>query len=212
MKLASGRRGRRTITGGGLCGLLGATTARAAPAATTALAVIADGVDGAAGLLALGRDGHEPLAAFDLLLDRGEAELLAAQGRDLVGLAELSEAEFERWQRARQDRRRTELPPPGFLELEGFASGDAKRLEVLLARHVGKPVDAVALERDIAIVAGLDRYQTVTWALRRDDGRGVGLRVRGRVKPYAPPFMMLGLNLENTTSSDFRITTTARLR
>ena len=30
------------------------------------------------------------------------------------------------------------------------------------------------------------------------------------MKPYAPPFMMLGFNLENTTSSDFRITATAR--
>ena len=62
------------------------------------------------------------------------------------------------------------------------------------------------LEQDIAIVAGLDRYETVTWRLVHDGARGVGLRVQGRVKPYAPPFMMLGVNLENTTSSDFRIT------
>ena len=34
--------------------------------------------------------------------------------------------------------------------------------------------------------------------------------MQGRVKPYAPPFMMLGINLENTTSSDFRTTVTAR--
>ena len=36
------------------------------------------------------------------------------------------------------------------------------------------------------------------------------MRVQGRVKTYAPPFLMLGVNLENTTSSDFRITATAR--
>ena len=39
--------------------------------------------------------------------------------------------------------------------------------------------------------------------------------MQGRVKTYAPPFMMLGVNLENTTSSDFRITadrTLPRLR
>ena len=34
--------------------------------------------------------------------------------------------------------------------------------------------------------------------------------MQGRVKPNAPPFMMLGVNLENTTSSDFRITLTGR--
>ena len=59
-------------------------------------------------------------------------------------------------------------------------------------------------------MAGLDRYQTVTWRLMHDAARGFGLRVQGRVKPYAPPFMMLGVNLENTTSSDFRMTATAR--
>jgi NTE family protein len=67
-----------------------------------------------------------------------------------------------------------------------------------------------ALEADIAVVAGLDRYETVTWLMIRDGARGYGLRVRGRAKAYAPPFMMLGMNLENTTSSDFRITATAR--
>jgi NTE family protein len=39
---------------------------------------------------------------------------------------------------------------------------------------------------------------------------GLRSRVHGRAKTYAPPFMMLGLNVENTTSSDFRITATAR--
>jgi NTE family protein len=59
-------------------------------------------------------------------------------------------------------------------------------------------------------VGGLDRYETVTWRIVRDDARRYGLRVLGRAKAYAPPFMMLGMNLENTTSSDFRITATAR--
>ena len=49
----------------------------------------------------------------------------------------------------------------------------------------------------------------MTWRLTRDAGR-FGLLVEARLKPYAPPFMMLGINLENTTSSDFRVTATAR--
>ena len=119
-------------------------------------------------------------------------------------------AEFEAWRRGRQARRLKELPPPAFIELEGFAANDTKRLDALLARHVGVPLDIDALEQDLAIVAGLDRYETVTWRMTRDSARGYGLRVRGRAKTYAPPFMMLGVNLENTTSSDFRITATAR--
>ncbi len=104
----------------------------------------------------------------------------------------------------------SDLPPPAFIESDGFATNDTTRLNTLLARHVGVPLDIDAFEADIAIVAGLDRYETVTWRMTRDAARGYGLRVHGRAKAYAPPFLMLGMNLENTTSSDFRITATAR--
>ena len=72
------------------------------------------------------------------------------------------------------------------------------------------PLDISAVEKDLAPVSGLDRYETVTWRMTRDAGRGYGLRVVGRLKAYAPPLLMLGLNLENTTSSDFNITATGR--
>jgi NTE family protein len=122
----------------------------------------------------------------------------------------VSETEFDAWRAARQARRRTALPSPAFVQLEGFVESDTKRLNTLMAAHVGVPLDVSAVERDIEEVTGLDRYQTVTWELTQDATQGFGLRLRGRVKPYAPPFMMLGGNLENTTSSDFRITATAR--
>jgi NTE family protein len=130
--------------------------------------------------------------------------------RDRLLSFAVSEPEYESWRQARQARRRTALPVPGFIQLDGFASDDATRLNRLLARHVGAPLDVSAGEQDVAGVAGLDRYETVTWRLMRDRTRGLGLLVRGRVKPHAPPFLMLGVNLENTTSSDFRITATAR--
>ena len=130
--------------------------------------------------------------------------------RDQLLPLAVSEAEFDAWRRARQARRLKTLPPAAFIELDGFGTNDTKRLNVLLARHVGVPLDIVALEADLALVTGLDRYETVTWRMMRDGARGFGLRVRGRAKTYAPPFLMLGINLENTTSSDFRTTITGR--
>jgi NTE family protein len=157
-----------------------------------------------------------PLAQYGSLAWRRAAELIdegyratEAMRAQLLPLA-VSEAEFEEWRRGRQARRRRELPPPAFIEADGFAADDTKRLDTLLARHVGVPLDVNALEADIAVVAGLDRYETVTWRMIPQATRGYGLRVRGRTKTYAPPFLMLGMNLENTTSSDFRITATAR--
>ena len=157
-----------------------------------------------------------PLREYGSLDWRRSADLIEegyraaeAMRESLLPLA-LDEAQFEAWQRARQARRRTELPAPVFLELEGFGANDASRLTPLMERHIGVPLDVAGIERDIAIVSGLDRYETVTWRLTHDAARGYGLRLRGRLKAYAPPFMMLGVNLENTTSSDFRITASAR--
>jgi NTE family protein len=130
--------------------------------------------------------------------------------RDQLLPLAVTEQEFNAWRSARQARRRTTLPSPTFIQLEGFGANDASRLEVLLARHIGKAVDTAAVEHDIATISGLDRYQSVTWLLTQDPARGVGLRVRGTVKPYAPPFMMLGGYLENATARDFRIAATAR--
>ena len=157
-----------------------------------------------------------PLEKYGSLDWRRAADLMdegyrAAEAmRDQLLPLAVSEAEFDAWRRARQGRRRTGLPAPTFIQAEGFGTSDARLLNALLARHVGVPLDISAVEKDIAVVAGLDRYETVTWRMMHDDARGYGLRVQGRVKPYAPPFMMLGVNLENTTSSDFRITATAR--
>jgi NTE family protein len=157
-----------------------------------------------------------PLEAFGSL-DWRKADALIEEGyraaeamRDRLLPFAVTEPAFEAWRRARQARRLTELPPPAFVELVGFGASDTKRLEVLLGPHVGAPLAIDVLEHDLAIVGGLDRYETVTWSIRRDDQRGYGLVVHGRAKMYAPPFMMLGVNLENTTSSDFRIAATGR--
>jgi NTE family protein len=157
-----------------------------------------------------------PLSEYGSLDWRRAPELIdegyrAAEAmRDQLLPLALSEADFAAWQRARQAKRRTTLPAPAFLELEGFSASDTARLNTILARHIGAPVDQAAIEDDLSIVSGLDRYETVTWRLIDGAARGPGLLIRGRVKTYAPPFLMLGVNLENTTSSDFRITATAR--
>jgi NTE family protein len=157
-----------------------------------------------------------PLQKYGSLDWRRAADLIdegykAAEAmRDQLLPLAVNEAEFEAWRRARQARRRTVLPQPAFVQLEGFAASDATRLNAELGHHVGMPLDVGVLESEIAVVSGLDRYETVTWSMTRDEVRGYGLLVQGRFKTYAPPFLMLGVNLENTTSSDFNITAAAR--
>lgn len=144
----------------------------------------------------------------DALIEEGYRAAEALRDR-LLPLA-VSEAEYERWTQARQARRRTTLATPTYLEATGFAEADARRLRALVEKHLGRPLDLSQLERDLEWLTSLDRYETVTWRLVTDTDGADGLRVTARPKPSGPPFMMLGLNLENTTSSEFRVSATAR--
>jgi NTE family protein len=130
--------------------------------------------------------------------------------RDLLLPLAVSQTEYEAWKAGRAARRRTELPVPAFVSLEGFGVSDEKRMNELLSRFVGVPFDVQAIQNVLAELSGLDRYETITWRFARNASNESGLLVRARPKPYAPPFVMLGLNLENTTSSDFKITLTGR--
>jgi NTE family protein len=159
---------------------------------------------------------HVPVAEFGSLDWRRSDELVAAgyqaaeAMRDRLLPLAVSADEYARWETRRRERRRTLLPVPAFMRLEGFSSNDEGQLRDLLARHLTVAFNAEAFETDVAVLAGLDRYETITWRFVKDAAGGTGLVVQARPKPYGPPFLMLGLNLENTTSEDFRVTFTGR--
>ena len=143
----------------------------------------------------------------DELITRGYQA--AEAHRDELLKLRLSDAEWQEWLAARERRRRTDLPPPTFVTTTGVAAKDTMAVEHLLARHLNKPLDITALQIDLETLSGLDRYQSVDWQLTTENGR-TGLLVRAREKTYAPPFLMLGLTVENTTSENFRVQLAAR--
>jgi NTE family protein len=122
----------------------------------------------------------------------------------------VSEDEYARWKARRDGARRAEIPAPAFVRFEGVVRSDEDRMETTLAKHVGRPLNIQALELDLAELSGLDRYETVGWRLVPNDAGVVGLLVRARQKPNAPPFLMLGATLENTTSDSFGVSLSAR--
>jgi len=124
-----------------------------------------------------------------------------AMKEKLLPLA-LGDAAWSAYVEQRRTRRQSQLPSPAFLTVVGATSSDQRRMELVLEPHVGQPLDVAALETDLETFAGLDRYETVDWRLVDRDGQ-VGVEVRARPKTYAPPFLMLGVSLENTTTSSF---------
>jgi NTE family protein len=158
---------------------------------------------------------NPPLVGFESL-DWRRSEALAADGyqateamkEQLLPLA-VSEAEWAAYQERRRAQRRTALPIPQFVSVVGAVDSDRARIEQVLAARVGQPLDLDTFETDLETLAGLDRYETVGWQLDEVDGRP-GLRVEARPKTYAPPFLMLGVSLQNTTSDDFAFQLAAR--
>ena len=143
----------------------------------------------------------------DALIERGHQ---AAEARRAELLKyRVSDAEWQAWLATRAQRRRANLPPPTRLVTTGVEKADAAAVERLLARHLNVPVDIPLLEHDLTALTGLDRYQTITWQIT-DAPEGSTLDIRAQPKKYAPPFLMLGLNIENTTSETFRVQLAAR--
>ena len=126
----------------------------------------------------------------------------------LLALA-VSDSEWASYQQHRQARRRSGWPVPQFVTVSGAIAADTERIQQVLAAHVAQPLDVSALEADLEMLAGLDRYETVGWRLDESGGR-VGLVVEARPKTYAPPFLMLGVNLQNTTTDTFSFQLAAR--
>jgi NTE family protein len=140
----------------------------------------------------------------------GEGYRAAEAMRDRLLPLAVSAEEYAAWQARRSARRRTALPVPAFSRLEGFSANDQRLLTQLLARHIGAAFNAELFQADVAILSGLDRYESLTWQFVNNADGETGVLVQARPKAYGPPFMMLGLNLENTTSDDFRVTFTGR--
>jgi NTE family protein len=150
-----------------------------------------------------------PVEGFGSLDWRRASELIVAgykgaeSMRDRLLPLAVSDAEWQQWKSARESSRRRTLPAPSFVRVEGAVPGDAARMRKALQLHLGHPLEIAALDATVLELGGLDRYETLSWSLI-DQGAEQGLLLVARPKNYGPPFMYLGITLENTTGNEFR--------
>jgi len=157
-----------------------------------------------------------PLAKFGSLDWRRYKALIAegykaaeAMRERLLPLA-VDDAAWQAWVAERAARRRTALPTPTSLSIEGAGKSDDRVMRQLLEPHVGQPLDLSKLDADLTMLAGLDRYQSLGWRVVPDPA-GDKLEVRATPKRYGPPFVYFGMFLENTTSNDVSFNVASRL-
>jgi NTE family protein len=158
---------------------------------------------------------NPPLVGFKSL-DWRRSEALAEDGyqateavKDKLLPLALDETQWAAYQEQRKAKRKAGFPVPAFLTIEGAVSSDEGRMRRVLEPRVGQPLNVAGLETDLEMLAGLDRYESVVWRLAERDGTW-GIVVDARQKANAPPFLMVGLSLQNTTSENFAFQLAAR--
>lgn len=104
--------------------------------------------------------------------------------------------------------RRAHWPRVDRIRVEGMTRDDARWVDRLLRKQVGRPLDVTVVESTIRRLSGRDRYLSVTWDLVRRD-KGADLVVRAA--PYVvQPILMATVNAENRTSNDYVFQLAAR--
>ncbi|MCX6551282.1 MAG: patatin-like phospholipase family protein [Acidobacteria bacterium] len=122
----------------------------------------------------------------------------------------LSEPDYAAWAAARRARRRTALPAPTFIAVEGVSTLEAAEIQRRLASSLNKPFDADRVDAELTKLTGAGRYEAASYRFEIRDERP-GLVVSIRPKSNGPPFLLVGLDLQNTQSSDVTATIRGRV-
>jgi NTE family protein len=144
----------------------------------------------------------------DALADRGyrAAEMLADR---LLPYA-LSREGYQAYEADRRARCRTTLPVLRDVEVTGVPRAEQAGIRAVLGDNVGQPAEPARIERGLRKVAGIDRYESIDYRIAAGPD-GPGLLVIVRPKPHGPPFLALGLSVNNVDASHADAWLSARL-
>jgi len=116
----------------------------------------------------------------------------------------LNDADWAEYMKRRQERRRTKVPVPQFVEVYGISGQEEHQVEHAFHEYVGKPIDTDKLETSIADLQGTGLFSTINYTITEHNGRP-GLFVRVREKDYGPPFLNFGLTILGNDSNNVQM-------
>jgi NTE family protein len=83
------------------------------------------------------------------------------------------------------------------------------------ARYIGQPINKQPVlgkfENDLTTLTGSGLYESLSYEKTSEPGRGEGLRIRVKEKSYGPPFVNLGVDVNNSDTNDVGFTLRGRL-
>ncbi len=145
----------------------------------------------------------------DTLADRGKAGAEAI--RDKLLPYQISEADYAAFMTARNARIRRTVPVPTFIDVKGGTPDQQEAITKALVENLGHPFNEDRLRDDLLEVAGTDQYEFLSYRPVQPPQGGAGVQIGVRPKSYGPPFLALGLDLNNVDSSSFAVNLRGRI-
>src|SRR5438046_10021751 len=97
-----------------------------------------------------------------------------------------SDADWQEHQQAREARKRSDVPTPQFIEIEGTNAHEATDVTRYVKRFQDKPVNPAKLDEVLTRLTGVGRYDSAGYRLIEKNGQN-GWLVQAVGKNYAPP-------------------------
>jgi NTE family protein len=121
----------------------------------------------------------------------------------------LKDADWEEYLEARKARRRTEVPVPEFVKIEGASPKGEQYAARYFRPFLGKPLDTAKLDDMLTRMTGVGRYDSAGYWLIEED-RKPGLLVKVVEKNDAPPMFQTAFEMDGSQSGNVDITTGTR--
>jgi NTE family protein len=152
-----------------------------------------------------------PLAEFRMrdyakseqIMKRGY-EAANSRARMLEAFA-LGDADWQEHQQVREARKRSDVPTPQFIQVEGTNAHEATDVSRYVKRFQGKPVNPEKLDEVLTRLTGVGRYDSAGYRLIEKNGQ-TGLLVQVVEKNYAPPMFQTAFEVDGSQSGNVDFT------
>src|SRR5467141_5176111 len=137
------------------------------------------------------------------IMQRGY-EAANARARLLEAFA-LDDASWKAHQQVREARKRSDVPTPQFIEVQGTNAHEATDVTRYVKRFQGKPLDPAKLDEVLTRLTGVGRYDSAGYRLVEKNGQ-TGLLVDVVEKNYAPPMFQTAFEVDGSQSGNVDFT------
>ena len=122
----------------------------------------------------------------------------------------LNDQDWQAYLQARDARRRSAIPTPQFIRVEGTHPDAAKHIENFLLPLLGKPLDTRSLDGLLTRLTGIGTFDAIGYSEIKD-GTRTGLLIQVHEKSYAPPLLQFASEVDGSETADVSFTQAARL-